>query len=91
MDGVNNLSKKQKGIILGLLCLIVILLFFLLFLPSNNSIGNGKLTGSRTIMMYIDGSNLETDGKIVSVDIDSIDYQNIDLNNYHILLYTGGT
>ena len=92
MDGVNNLSKKQKGVILGLLSLIVVLLLFLLFLPSGTTtLSNNKKKGSRTIMMYIDGSNLETDGRIVTNDLNSIDYQNIDLNNFHILLYTGGT
>lgn len=91
MNSVNNLSKKQKRIILGLLSFIIILLLFLLFLPSNNSVKTRKNTGSRTIMMYIDGSNLETNSKIVTADLNSIDYQNIDLNSYHILLYTGGT
>ena len=78
-----ELNKTQKIITLSLLSIIVIMLGLVMFLPNNN--------GSRTIMLYVVGSNLETDSHIVTKDLESIDTSKIDLNKTNVLLYTGGT
>lgn len=80
-----DLTKGQKTTIIGMLCVIVILLSILILTPSSST-GN-----SRTIMIYVVGSNLETDSKIVSKDLSAIDPKKIDLSKINILLYTGGT
>ena len=78
-----NLNKNQKIIIVSLLSIITIMLGMILFLPDNN--------GKNTIMIYIVGSNLESDYGIVTKDLEAIDPQKIDLNKTNVLLYTGGT
>ena len=78
-----DLNKGQKITIVALLSIIVIMLGLLLFLPS---IGD-----TNTIMIYVVGSNLETDLGIVTADLNSINPQRIDLDKTHVLLYTGGT
>ena len=76
------LSKKQQIIIFSLLGVITLLLGALLILPNNDT---------RTVMLYIVGSDLETDNGIVTADLDAIDPSKIDLDKTNILLYTGGT
>lgn len=91
-------NKKDKiikiGVISTLLLLIVILISVLIInlniKPGNNSILESG-DNSRTIMIYMVGSNLETDGGIASVDIASIKPELVDLENVNVLLYTGGT
>ena len=78
-----DLTKNQKTIIIALLSVIVIIFGLLIFMPDSNK--------TRTIMIYVVGSNLETDAGIVTKDIASIDPQKIDLKKVNVLLYTGGT
>lgn len=42
-------------------------------------------------MIYMEGSNLESDGGISTADLEAIIPSSIDLNNTDILVYTGGT
>jgi len=78
-------TKGQKITIISLLTIIIALLSFFAFSPSNSYVN------SRTVMIYVVGSNLETDNGIVSADLAAIDPNSIDLKNTNILLYTGGT
>ncbi len=77
------LDKKQKIIVISLLLVVCVMLGLMYFFTGNN--------GKRTIMIYIVGSNLETDAKIVTADLAGIDPKKIDLSRTNILLYTGGT
>ena len=77
-----DFTKNQKIIILALLSIIVALLCLIVFLPGKNT---------RTIMIYLDGSNLESDHGIVTTELKNIDPKMIDLNKTNVLLYTGGT
>lgn len=78
----NNFDKKQKTIIISLLSVIILLFGVILLVPDNNT---------RTVLIYIVGSNLETDAKIVTSDLAAIKPNEIDLSKTNILLYTGGT
>lgn len=78
----SNLNRKQKITIISLLSIIILLFGIILLVPDNNK---------RTVMIYIVGSNLETDAKIVTTDLAAIKPEKIDLNKTNILLYTGGT
>lgn len=80
-----NKGNKKRILIVSLLSLIVILtavVAVIIMFPKNES---------RTIMLYIDGSNLESDSGIVTSDLAAIDPDKIDLDKVNILLYTGGT
>ena len=46
---------------------------------------------SRTIMIYMVGSNLETEYEIATSDLKLIKPSDVDLDNVNVLLYTGGT
>lgn len=88
-----GLSTTQKVIIIVLL-LIVLALVGVLVLTSNKSEDNEvvkTIDPTRTIMIYMDGSTLETDGKIASTDLGAIDGKKIDLESTNVLVYVGGT
>ena len=78
-----NFNKNQKIIILSMLFLVVIMLVLLVVLPDSKA--------ERTIMMYVDGNDLESDYRMATSDIEAIDYTKIDLDKVNVLLYTGGT
>ena len=80
-----GLSKGKKIIIISLLSVFVVLLAVVAILLSI------KHDPSRTIMIYMDGTDLETRGLNATGELNGIDPREIDFNNYHILLYTGGT
>lgn len=80
-----DFNKGQKTVIISLLCIVIILLTTIIVSPYSN---NGN---SRTVMIYVVGSNLETDAGIVTAELEAINPKMIDLKNTNILLYTGGT
>lgn len=85
-------DKTKKVIIISLLLIVVILLAITSLLLINDN-GNRRTLkdGSRTVMLYMVGSNLESESKIATYDLESIDVDKIDLDKMNILLYTGGT
>ena len=87
-SGNNGLNKKQKGIIISLMCTAIILLGTLLAINLTNA-ANGK--AKKTIMIYMVGSNLESDHAIATAEIAAINPNLVDLESTNILLYTGGT
>lgn len=80
-----GLSKGKKIVIISLLSVFVVLLAVVAILLSI------KHDPSRTIMIYMDGTDLETRGLNATGELNGIDPREIDFENYHILLYTGGT
>lgn len=93
-------EKKNKNIILyGIIGILsVILLAFIVMIvlqiasssDGSNIVLNNK-SRTRTIMMYIDGADLESRAGIVTSDIESINKDKVDLENVNIYLYTGGS
>ena len=88
--GYEIIKKKdyKKYIILILLLVIIIMLLISSLLIVKN---NGPNLVSRSIMIYMDGSNLESDNKIATSDLDGISPSKVDLENVNVYLYTGGT
>lgn len=90
-----NISSIIKGCIIASLVLVIIILAGIIVVNGFNNAGNNSIleggSHSRTIMIYMVGSNLETDGKIATVDLESIKPSEVDLTNVNVLLYTGGT
>lgn len=89
MQQNEGLSTGKKVIILSLLSVLVVLLLVVaIVLPSGTKI---RKVSSRTVMIYVAGSDLETKNGLVSDDLARIMPDAIDLNKTKVLLYTGGT
>ena len=85
-------STKYKIIIILLLVILLALLVILLFFKKNNSDSDSPLTGgSRTVMIYASPTNLESDVRAMTTDLETLSGEKVDLENVNILLYTGGT
>ena len=88
----NNKHKKNKGILLlSLLAFIaiVVIIVVLIVLANKKDEFDGNYT--RTIMIYMVGSNLETQSGLGTVDLESIDYNKMDNENINVVLIAGGT
>lgn len=85
MNSNTGLSRGKKIVVITLMSVVIVLLAVAAVLLSI------KKDDTRTIMIYIAGNNLETDYNNATAEINGIDPSNIDLEKYHILLYTGGT
>lgn len=91
----------KKTSVLGIIIKILVVFFqlflilglsaVLIFVPNKHHKHAAKGDNSRTIMLYIDGSNLESNSKIVTADLNSIDPDKVDLEHVNVLIYTGGT
>lgn len=86
-----NLNKNQKIIIVSLLSVLVILLLIAAFFVSNNTSVFSNKESTRTIMIYLDGTNLESDAGIASAELEAINPSTLNLNKTTVLVYTGGT
>ena len=100
-----GLSGGQKGIIIGLLSMVVILLFVAVLTkgggsvykpvdpdnPDNPGVVVKEKEPTRTIMIYLEGSSLESQNGIASAELAAIDPLQVDLNTTNVIVYTGGT
>lgn len=78
-----NKKFNKLGIIVA--CVVaVIILVFVFDVPA-------LLSGKRTIMIYMIGSDLESQYAAASSDIEEIKSSGIDFDDVNILIYTGGT
>ena len=92
---VTTTTKEKKGFnylyIIIILCLVVIALMLGLLIKNHGSSPIQKKDNTRTIMIYMVGSNLESESGIASAEIDAIDPSKVDLSSTNVLIYTGGT
>ena len=92
-DNIYKRNNKSKilifSILISLIIVGLIILFVLLFTGKNTSKENKNL--SRTFMIYMVGSNLETDGGMATVDLDAINYNLMDNKNINVVLIAGGS
>lgn len=85
----NSLNKKQKTIIILLLLIIVFLLILVIGKKYQNE---DKLSsGTRTIMIYMAGSNLESNNAVGTASLNSIDYTKMDHDHVRVLLLAAGS
>lgn len=94
--GSNGTNKKRDliiAIVALLICvaLVVGVYFYLKKDNDSTNINREYKEGTRTVMIYMVGSNLESDNAIATSDINSIKPSEVDLENVNVLLYTGGT
>lgn len=90
---MNSLTKIQKSIILSLLLVIIGLLLFLILNDDKNAVKTVEPTnyGSKTVMIYIAGNDLESQNYIATGDIGVVNPSSIDLSKINVVMYTGGT
>ena len=94
MNQNNGLSKGVKIVIISILSFLVFVLSILsvlLVLTPNTFIEPEEVDNTRTIMIYMAGTDLESNHGNASADLKGIKEYYNDPENYHILLYTGGT
>ena len=75
----------------GIVVLLIIIVAVLLFAKKNNADdgGNDGVLDSRTIMIYMCGSDLESRIALASSDLESIKASEVD-ENINVVVYTGG-
>ncbi len=84
---INERKRKNKSLlftIIGALTLGIILAIVLV-------ISSQKKDYTRTIMIYMVGSNLESDSGLATVDLNEIDYSVMDNKNVNVILIAGGS
>ena len=92
-----GLAGWQKGVIVGLLSLVLVLMIALVVSTfvgrsrGSSLFSKNKNYNSRTVMIYLVGSNLESQVFSATADMAQLDPTQIDFDNTNILIYTGGT
>lgn len=89
-NNINYSSPKKDGF----KKIILIIMFFVTLLLIIVSIVLGltlSKVNSRTIMIYMAGSNLESSSGIATADLESIVPSEVDLETTNVLVYTGGS
>lgn len=92
----NQLPKKKSKILFITLAILIFSFltvgaFFLLKEEKIKSQPRDFQENTRTIMIYMVGSDLESEAMIPSNDLAAINPNEVDLDNVNVLLYTGGT
>ena len=85
MNSDRGLTKGKKIIIISMMSVIAVFLLIIAIIIAF------KVDDSRTIMIYMSGTNLETDNGLATADLSGIVPEKIDLEKNNVLLYTGGT
>lgn len=100
VDNKVNVDYKKVTIISGICVVVVVFLMaFVMNIAGGGVVVTDESTEhlfdgeehTRTIMIYMVGSNLEEDGAIASSDLSAIDPSKVDLKNINVLVYAGGT
>ena len=77
---INNNSKNDNKLKLIIIIMVMIILILILGCVALFGFGINDKINSRTIMMYISGNDLESNGEIVSADLAAIDSSKINLS-----------
>jgi len=86
---VNKNASVNKKLKIVLICACLVL--FVLAIVGGILFINSFQKTNRTIMIYMVGSDLESENKIATYDLDDINPDNIDLENNNVLLIVGGS
>lgn len=86
-DKIHFLLKKfsKKISLIEFICAIIILITTITIVASYFN------SNTRTIMIYMTGSNLESESGLGTVDLNSIDYNEMDNKNIKVVLIAGGS
>ena len=93
-----NVNEKEssgalKGILAFILILIVAALIFIvmMIISKKDNKKEEKKDYTRTIMIYMAGSDLESKGGMATSELDFIDYNKIDNENINVVVIAGGS
>ena len=91
-EPISHSYQKRKNFKTAFIFLIFLIVtpLIVLFLISFFSINKHEYK-NRTFMIYMVGSDLETDGSIATYDLKDIIGKNIDLENNNVILMVGGS
>ncbi len=89
----NNYKQwtKKKVLVSGLAFVSVFLIVFFGLMATGNFTIFKKAGGSRTIMIYMVGADLESDSGLASRDLEDLDYSYTSKNGINVLLIAGGS
>ena len=92
MDSYASSPPKRKAplIITGVVALFALVAIMTVLLKPAEEIILAE-NGTRTVMVYMIGSDLESSQGSATFDIDEILASNFDEDDVNVLLYTGGT
>lgn len=82
----NEKNKSKLKIVIIILIITVIVMLFLLL-----GVINKKKDISRTIMIYMVGSNLESEAQLSTIDLNSLDYDKVVDDKIKVVLIAGGS
>lgn len=82
-------KRKLPFILIGIFLLLLIVAIPLFLLGSGS--GNKEYDGKRTILLYIVGSNLESQGGAATLDLEEIRKSGINIDQTRVVVYTGGS
>lgn len=85
MNSNSGLTNGKKLIIVSMMSAIIIMLAIVAFIMAFDK------DTSRTIMIYMSGHDLETNGGFASTDMDAINPNLVNLEKTNVLVYTGGS
>lgn len=86
----NNQQKKKKSFKPLIFCLVIILVIVLVIGFIVLFSGNDK-NYTRTMMIYMVGSNLESESGLATVDLNGIKFNSMDNKNINVVLIAGGS
>ena len=88
----NNYEKNNKTLlyIIIILLLVIIISVVGIMLLNNNNTFISKKNNSRTVMIYMVGSNLESKSGLATSDLNSINLSNLEEKKVNVILIAGG-
>ena len=87
----NKKSSSSKIILVSLIsgfAAILLILLIVIFIGTKQSTNSNV---SRTVMIYMVGSDLESQNGLGTIDLEEIDYYKMDNQNINVLLIAGGS
>ena len=98
---MNNITdNKKKRILISVIVLAIVGVFAFAYFNNGNSRNNNVVTttttgnvrtGTRTIMVYLVGSDLESLSGAASLDIEEMIKANINYSDVNVVIYAGGS
>ena len=88
-DRINKKRKKKRLLAIFMMILGLSLIITGFSIKTKSIFASNK--GKRTIMIYMNGSDLESKYLAATKDIDEVTNSSINYNDVNILIYTGGT
>ncbi len=86
----NNKSKNNKTLIICLVVVIALILVIIAVLLLGKEDKDNIVADARTVLIYLCGSDLESQMGLATYDLSAIDPKKVDLDKMNIVVYTGG-